>query len=64
MFISASGLHVNVSLWTADTDKNLFPEPGRDLDFSELGLQFVAGLMKHVDASTAIMCPTINSYKR
>jgi glutamine synthetase len=37
---------------------------GRDLGFSPLGYQFLAGLLHHAPALTALCAPTVNSYKR
>ncbi|MCC5951364.1 MAG: type III glutamate--ammonia ligase [Acidimicrobiia bacterium] len=64
--VTGNGLHVHTSLWSP-TDEPLF-EPGPDdryeLGLSEMGYQFVAGMLRHARAMTAITCPTVNSYKR
>jgi glutamine synthetase len=66
-----SGAHFNMSLADAKTGKNLFL-PGKKgdalaekhgVDCSRLCLNFVAGLLKHAPALTAVCCPTFNSYK-
>ena len=35
-----------------------------DLQLSETARQFIAGIVKHAEAFTAITNPTVNSYKR
>ena len=68
-----SGAHFNMSLADLETGKNIFePDPHNPNDlaikynvpFSRLALNFVAGLLKHAPALTALTCPTYNSYKR
>ena len=43
---------------------NLFHDGNGELGVSELGYNFLGGLMKHSEALTAITNPTVNSYKR
>ena len=66
-----SGAHFNMSLADVKTGRNVFL-PGRKPDewagkyginASRLCLNFVAGLLKHAPALTAVCCPTFNSYK-
>ena len=60
-----SGLHFHLSL--ADTDgKPVFAsdEDGRGLGLSPLAYHFMAGLLRHAPALTALCAPTVNSYKR
>lgn len=59
---AGSGLHVNMSL-TKD-GKNVFFDPQSSTGFSRIGLNFVAGLIKHTKAICAVTNPTVNSYKR
>ena len=62
---TGNGLHMHLSLWSAD-DEPLF-ESGHDargLGLSELAYQFLGGVLDHAQALTAILCPTVNSYKR
>jgi len=58
---AGSGLHCHLQLW--DGEKNLFgnPETG---GLSETAKQFIAGLLEHAPAITAIANPSVNSYKR
>ena len=66
-----SGAHFNMSLADARTGRNVFiagdkPDAASQkygLNCSKLCLNFVAGLLKHAPALTAVCCPTYNSYK-
>ena len=55
-----SGLHVNFS-FTDESGVNVISEGG---DLSALAGQAVAGLIRHHEAMSAILAPTINSYDR
>ncbi len=64
---TGSGAHYNMSLADAETGENLFsPEKGDPYGcgVSELGYQFIAGVLKHARAISAVIAPTVNSYKR
>ena len=52
-----------MSLWDAETDENLFLDENdpRGLDLSELGYNFVAGMLEHARGYTAMVAPTVNS---
>lgn len=61
----SSGWHLHQSLCDLDTGENRFvsaPDSGQVL--SELGRQFVAGVLEHTAAACAFSTPTINGYKR
>ena len=58
-----SGLHFHLSLTDAD-GKALFTDRSDPLQLSTIGYQFVAGLLQHADALSALCAPTVNSYKR
>lgn len=58
--IAGSGMHVHFRLY--DGDRNLFGGP--DAKLSDTGRHFVAGLLEHAPALTAICNPSVNSYKR
>ncbi|MFW9803163.1 MAG: glutamine synthetase family protein [Candidatus Thorarchaeota archaeon] len=58
---AGNGLHCHLQLW--DGDNNLFGMETDDF-LSDTGKSFIAGLLKHAPALTAIANPTINSYKR
>lgn len=63
---TGTGAHFNMSMADSRTGKNLFEdaEDRRGCGVSELAYQFVAGLLAHAPAITAIAAPTVNSYKR
>jgi glutamine synthetase len=58
---NGSGMHVHQSLW-----KNGAPLFAGDkyAGFSELGLYYIGGILKHAPALAAFAAPTTNSYKR
>ncbi|MCX8198255.1 MAG: type I glutamate--ammonia ligase [Candidatus Micrarchaeota archaeon] len=60
--INGSGMHVHQSLWRGD--KNLFYDKSNSYWLSSTALHFIAGVMKHARALSAITNPTVNSYKR
>jgi glutamine synthetase len=59
---SGSGMHTHVSLFEGDT--NAFYEPGAAYQLSEVGRQFIAGLLHHGAEITAVTNQWVNSYKR
>lgn len=65
---TGSGAHFNMSLFDPASGENLFkrsPEDDpRGLGITELGYQFIAGILKHGPALCAAFAPTVNSYKR
>ncbi|MFM7313779.1 MAG: type III glutamate--ammonia ligase, partial [Cyanobium sp.] len=62
---TGSGAHFNMSLADHRSGDNLFtPEDGRQGWVSELGRQFIAGILRHATAICAVIAPTVNSYKR
>lgn len=61
--INGSGMHINMSL-SGDDGANVFCDDSDPLGLSETARQFLAGVMHHVKAMTAINNPLVNSYKR
>ncbi len=59
-----SGLHIHQSLFSNDSKTNLFFDPKDKYGLSKLAYNFMAGQIKHIKALCAILCPTVNSYKR
>ncbi|HEY9025510.1 MAG TPA: type III glutamate--ammonia ligase [Burkholderiaceae bacterium] len=57
-----SGLHFHVSLWAGDAC--VFDGGDTRRELSTLGERFVAGVLAHSAALTALAAPTVNSYKR
>ena len=67
-----SGMHCHVSLWQGQKEntRNVFVPHRADgsidplATLSPIGRQFVAGVLAHAGALTALAAPTVNSYKR
>jgi len=60
--VNGSGMHMNLSLFK--NGENSFYQPSGDLEMSDTARQFIAGILKHAPAFTAVTNPTVNSYKR
>lgn len=59
---AGSGMHTNMSLFK--DGKNVFFDPNGERGLSREAYNFIAGLLTHVKAMTAITNPLVNSYKR
>ena len=59
---AGSGLHANMSLFRGG--ENAFYDPNSESGFSHIGLNFIAGIMKHIKGICAVANPLVNSYKR
>jgi glutamine synthetase len=57
-----SGMHTHFSLFEGDT--NAFYDPGDELNLSKVARGFIAGLLHHAKAITAVTNQSVNSYKR
>jgi glutamine synthetase len=60
--VNGSGMHCNLSLFK--NGQNAFFEPTGNLELSDTARQFIAGILKHAPAFTAVTNPTVNSFKR
>lgn len=60
--INGSGMHTNMSLFKEG--KNAFGDAGDKNGLSKEAYYFIGGIMKHINAITAIANPLVNSYKR
>ncbi len=58
---NGSGMHVHQSIWK--NDKPLFAGNGY-AGFSEMGMYYIGGILKHARALAAFVAPGTNSYKR
>ncbi len=58
---NGSGMHVHQSIWKGG--KPLFAGNSY-AGFSEMGMHYIGGILKHARALAAIVAPTMNSYKR
>jgi glutamine synthetase len=61
--IHGSGMHCNISLFDQAGD-NVFYDESDKLGLSQTAYHFLAGILHHVSDFTAIVNPTVNSYKR
>ncbi|MBF0710832.1 MULTISPECIES: type I glutamate--ammonia ligase [unclassified Gemella] len=60
--INGSGMHCNISLFK--NGKNCFFDESTPNQLSQDAYYFIAGVLKHARAFTAVCNPTVNSYKR
>jgi len=63
-----NGMHIHLSLWgeaqQGSGSKNIFYDPAAAHGFSAKGLSFLAGILQHLPALTALTCASVNSYRR
>lgn len=60
--VNGSGMHINMSL--SKDGRNIFTDEKDKLGLSQEAYYFIGGIMKHMQAMTAITNPLVNSYKR
>ncbi|WP_072329806.1 type I glutamate--ammonia ligase [Thermoactinomyces sp. DSM 45891] len=60
--VNGSGMHCHQSLFRGN--ENAFYDERDELGLSETALHYLAGILKHARAFTAVTNPLINSYKR
>lgn len=62
--VNGSGMHINMSL--SQNGRNVFydPDDPKRNGLSREAYCFIAGIMKHIKAMTAVNNPLVNSYKR
>lgn len=60
--INGSGMHTHISLF--ENGENAFHDGSDEFNLSDTAYQFLAGILEHAPAITAICNPTVNSYKR
>lgn len=60
--INGSGMHVHQSIFRGD--ENLFFDESAPDWLSSMAKSFIAGQISHIKAMTAVLNPTVNSYKR
>jgi glutamine synthetase len=63
---TGNGGHFNMSMASLESGENVFADPddGRGAGVSKLAYQFIAGVLRHAPAISAVTAPTVNSYKR
>ncbi|MBI5030101.1 MAG: glutamine synthetase [Chloroflexi bacterium] len=62
--LGGSGYHTHMSIAHPETRENLFYDPRGDGQLSDLACGFIGGQIAHARAITAVLAPTVNSYKR
>ncbi|MEN8222757.1 MAG: type I glutamate--ammonia ligase [Acidobacteriota bacterium] len=60
--INGSGMHTHQSLFKGK--KNIFYDPKSEFQLSSVAMGYIAGILRHAKAFTAVTNPLINSYKR
>ncbi|WP_251328826.1 type I glutamate--ammonia ligase [Haloplanus pelagicus] len=61
--INGSGMHTHMSLFTEDGE-NAFHDEDDEFNLSDTAKSYLAGILEHAPAITAVADPTVNSYKR
>ncbi|MDO9546354.1 MAG: glutamine synthetase family protein [Pelolinea sp.] len=61
--INGSGMHTHMSLFDKKGD-NIFFDKDDEFNLSKTAYSFLAGQLKHARALSALVAPTVNSYKR
>ncbi len=61
---TGSGMHMHISLGGAEGNRFAGSDDPRGLGLSAMAYQFLAGLLAHAPALSALCAPTVNSYKR
>lgn len=62
--INGSGMHVHQSLFDAKTGKTVFFDKKDPYHLSKTAYGYIAGQLEHAREMSAILAPTVNSYKR
>lgn len=61
--VCGSGMHINMSL-SDQNGKNIFADENDTNGLSKEAYSFIAGIMEHMRAMSAVTNPIVNSYKR
>ena len=61
---NGSGMHVHQSLFFKDSGKNAFYDENDKYKLSDIARSYVAGQLNHIKGMSAVLSPTVNSYKR
>lgn len=59
-----SGAHFNHSVWDKEKKVNIFYDESKPDRVAEFARHWVAGLVAHTVEMSAILCPTVNCYRR
>jgi glutamine synthetase len=61
--VNGSGMHTHQSLLSKD-DENIFYDETDKYKLSSLAYHFLGGQLRYIREMAAVLCPTVNSYKR
>jgi glutamine synthetase len=61
---AGNGCHLHFSGWNRDRTVNRFYDANAPYSLSELGKQFMAGILEHLPGLVALTCASVNSYRR
>jgi glutamine synthetase len=61
---AGNGMHVHLGVFSSETGENLFYDPEGYAYISQKCRYFIGGILEHARALSAIVAPTVNSYKR
>ncbi len=62
--INGSGMHVHQSLYDINARRNAFFDPSDKYNLSKTAYNFIAGQLENINSMIAVLCPTVNSFKR
>lgn len=61
--VNGSGMHTHQSIFSKN-GQNLFYRKSDKYNLSPIAYHFLGGQLKHIREIAAVLCPTVNSYKR
>jgi glutamine synthetase len=61
---AGNGMHVHQSLFDNKANSNSFYDENDKYKLSKIAYNFIAGQLSHIKSISAIICPTVSSYKR
>ncbi len=64
MGMAGSGMHVHQSFFDIKTGNNVFYDVNDKYKLSKTAYNYIAGIIKHIKGLSAVLSPTVNSYKR
>ena len=62
--VNGSGMHVHSSIMSTGEKENLFYDAKAKYGISELGMSYLAGILKNINSASAVLASWVNSYKR
>lgn len=62
--VNGSGMHVHSSIMSMGQKENLFYDANATYGMSELGMNYLAGILRNINSASAVLASWVNSYKR